>query len=52
MVQRSRILVGRRDFEGFKPKYESEYTFEEVYQSTKRGCDIRDIIYLYRFKRK
>jgi len=27
-------------------------TFEEVYQSTKRGCDIRDIIYLYRFKRK
>ena len=46
------LLVGRRDFEGFKPKYESEYTFEEVYQSTKRGCDIRDIIYLYRFKRK
>ena len=29
------LLVGRRDFEGFKPKYESEYTFEEVYQSLK-----------------
>lgn len=46
------LLVGRHDFEGIKPKYESRYSFEEVYQSPKRGCDIRDIIYLYRFKEK
>lgn len=46
------LLVGQHDFEGFKPKYESQYSFEEVYQSSKRGCDIRDIIYLYRFKKK
>lgn len=46
------LLVGRHDFESFKPKYESRYSFEEVYQSPKRGCDIRDIIYLYRFKEK
>lgn len=46
------LLVGRNDFESFKPKYESQYDFEEVYHSTKRGCDIRDIIYLYRFKKK
>lgn len=46
------LLVGKYDFETFRPKYESQYTFEEVYQSKKRGCDIGDIIYLYRFKRK
>lgn len=46
------LLVGKRDFEIFRQKYESQYLFNEVYQSTKRGCDIRDIIYLYQFKKK
>lgn len=47
------LLVGKRDFEEkFLPKYEAQYTFEEVYKSDRRGCDIRDIIYLYRFKKK
>ncbi|WP_303012248.1 glycosyltransferase family 39 protein [uncultured Bacteroides sp.] len=46
------LLVGQRDFENFKPKYDPQYLFEETYRSTKRGCDVRDIIYLYHFKRK
>ncbi|WP_294627557.1 glycosyltransferase family 39 protein [uncultured Bacteroides sp.] len=46
------LLVGRRDFEDIKSEYESRYSFEEAYQSAKRGCDVRDIIYLYRFKEK
>lgn len=46
------LLVGKHDFEGFLPNYESQYTFEEVYKSDRRGCDVRDIIYLYRFKKK
>lgn len=46
------LLVGAHDFEGFKPNHEQEYTFKEVYRSKKRGCDIRDIIYLYQFEKK
>ncbi len=46
------LLVGANDFKGFKPRYENEYTFNEVYRSKKRGCDIRDIIYLYHFTKK
>lgn len=47
------LLVGQHAFdEEFGPKYESQYTFEKVYESNKRGCDIRDIVRLYRFERK
>ena len=49
MPQEGYLLVGANDFNGFKPRYENEYTFNEVYRSKKRGCDIRDIIYLYHF---
>lgn len=46
------LLVGAHNFEEFKPRHEQEYTFKEVYKSKKRGCDIRDIIYLYQFEKK
>ena len=52
MPQEGYLLVGANDFNGFKPRYENEYTFNEVYRSKKRGCDIRDIIYLYHFAKK
>ena len=52
MPQEGYLLVGANDFKGFKPRYENEYTFNEVYRSKKRGCDIRDIIYLYHFTKK
>lgn len=46
------LLVGKNDFINFHTKYDSTYTFKEVYQSKFRGCDIRDIIYLYQFQKK
>lgn len=46
------LLVGAQNFEEFRPRHEQEYTFKEVYRSKKRGCDIRDIIYLYQFEKK
>lgn len=52
MPQEGYLLVGANDFNGFKPRYENEYTFNEVYRSKKRGCDIHDIIYLYHFTKK
>lgn len=52
MPEEGYLLVGANDFNEFKPRYENEYTFDEVYRSWKRGCDIRDIIYLYHFAKK
>lgn len=52
MPQEGYLLVGANDFNGFKPRYENEYTFNEVYRSKKRGCDIHDTIYLYHFAKK
>lgn len=45
------LLVGRKDAALFLPTQEDRYRFEPVYTSTKRGCDVRDIIQLYRFDR-
>ena len=52
MPQEGYLLVGANDFNGFKSRYENEYTFNEVYRSKKRGCDIHDTIYLYHFAKK
>lgn len=52
MPREGYLLVGAGDFEGFKPRYENEYTFNEVYKSKKRGCDIHDTICLYHFAKK
>lgn len=52
MPEEGYLLVGARDFDMFKPRHESEYAFNEVYRSKKRGCDIRDTICLYHFAKK
>lgn len=52
LPQTGYLLVGQRDFKIFEPRYNEQYTFEQVYQSARRGCDIRDIIQLYKFKKK
>ena len=49
MPREGYLLVGANDFDGFKSRYESEYTFNEVYRSKKRGCDVHDTICLYHF---
>ena len=46
------LLIGRKDAEQFLPTQQEYYTFEQVYESTKRGCDVKDIIRLYRFNLK
>lgn len=46
------LLIGRKDAEQFLPTQQEHYTFEQVYESTKRGCDVKDIIRLYRFNLK
>lgn len=52
MPQEGYLLVGANDFNEFKPRYENQYTFNEVYRSKKPGCDVYDIIYLYHFIKK
>ncbi|MEG1546218.1 MAG: dolichyl-phosphate-mannose--protein mannosyltransferase, partial [Bacteroides sp.] len=52
MPKEGYLLVGEKDFENFRPRYEKEYTFKQAYRSNKKGCDIRDIVYLYHFQKK
>jgi 4-amino-4-deoxy-L-arabinose transferase-like glycosyltransferase len=52
MPQEGYLLIGANDSKEFIPRYSQEYTFDLVYESDKRGADLRDIIHLYRFKRK
>lgn len=46
------VLVGEEDAALLLPKYASQYSFEEVYRSDRRESDVRDIVLLYRFKKK
>ncbi len=46
------LLVGQKDFKLLQPKYEGQYTFEEVMNTGKRSCDTRDVMMVYRFLRK
>nr|WP_321334803.1 glycosyltransferase family 39 protein [uncultured Bacteroides sp.] len=52
MPQEGCLLVGKRDSETFLTKYEKEYSFKEILHTANKGCDIGDIIYLYRFAKK
>lgn len=45
MPQEGYLLVGANDFNGFKPRYENEYTFNEVYRS-KNGDVIFTILFI------
>lgn len=46
------LLLGKRSLSKWKQNYEEDYTFDEIYQSSRRSCDIRDIVYIYRFAKK
>lgn len=46
------LLVGQRKCKELEQNYGSDYVFEEVYKSPRRSCDIRDIVYVFRFTKK
>lgn len=42
------VLVKKEYLDEFKQKYGSDYRLETVYTSTRRSCDVRDIIHIVR----
>lgn len=46
------MLVGENDFKQFRPKYENKYSFKEIMRTNKKGNDVNDIIYFYKFSGK
>lgn len=46
------LILGEREYSGFIEKYGENYEIEEVYDSHHKSCDDRDMIHVYRFKRK
>jgi 4-amino-4-deoxy-L-arabinose transferase-like glycosyltransferase len=46
------VLVAKKTRDEMFEKLANDYTFEEVFLTEKRSCDLRDNIYLYKFKRK
>lgn len=45
------LLIGKKEAVWYLPE-QSDYEFEQVYTSNKRSCDTRDIVCMYRFKKK
>ncbi|MEG2277436.1 MAG: glycosyltransferase family 39 protein [Odoribacter sp.] len=52
LPEQGTLLVGQKDYEDLQQKYGAEYIFDEIYQSSRRSCDIRDIVCIYRFNKK
>lgn len=51
--QEGYMVVGEQDFELFKSsELGQSYAFEEVLNTNKKGCDIREILHVYRFSKK
>lgn len=46
------LLVGKGDFAYILSRYAGDYRFEEMWESERRGNDIRDIVCMYRFRRE
>lgn len=46
------LILGEREYDGFMENYGASYQIEEVYNSHHRSCDDRDMIHVYRFKKK
>lgn len=46
------LMTGSRIIDEVKQKYASQYDFEEIYVSTLRSCDTRDIVHILRFHKK
>lgn len=52
LPQKGYLLVGENDIEKFNSYYGKDYKLDEVYRSSRRGCDIRSILYLFHFTKK
>lgn len=50
MPQEGYVIVGEKDFEALPNK--EKYVLTEVMHSKRRGCDVKQIMYLYHFKKK
>lgn len=46
------LLIGKKDAAHYLPAQSAEYDFEQVFESGKRSCDTRDVVCMYRFKKK
>ena len=45
------LLVGQNDFGHISAQYGDEFVFDEVMKTNRKGNDVKDIIYLYRFRK-
>lgn len=52
LPQQGILLLGRRDLERLQQKFGDLYNFDKIYESSRRSCDIRDIVYVFRFVKK
>lgn len=46
------LLVGQKKYDRLLREFGGEYSFERLYESSKRSCDTRDVVYILRFVRK
>lgn len=46
------LLVGEKDFTSILAQYSNDFIFEEVMKTDRKGNDVKDIIYLYRFEKR
>lgn len=45
------MLVGEKDKETLLELYGNDYTFEQVYRSEKRSCDVKQVVLLLKYKK-
>lgn len=46
------LLVGKSDFNYINTNYGSNFIFNEVMKTNRKGNDVKDIIYLYKFEKR
>lgn len=46
------VVLPERGKELLFEEFGSTYAFEEIFLTKKRSCDLRDEIYMYKFKKK
>ncbi len=52
LPQEGYLLVVKKDFNEVLERYGNQYDFEEVLNTQKRSCDVKDIMMVYRFAKK
>ena len=46
------LLVGKNDFNYINTNYGSNFIFNEIMKTNRKGNDVKDIIYLYKFEKR